>query len=375
MIRLILLSIILLFFYNYIHHILVNLTNEDLVKSIYNKKCVIKKFKKTLEDNNMIYKVNNFLLRSNIINPLLPYIIGDNSHRHIKKKYNKLINTEVYTFKDKGQTIIEYLNNNNNLTILFTDTINMSGIGDTYLKKIMIELYYKNYNCIFIYNRGYKIPINNNINHLSNILEDFTELINYVTSKNKKNKYFLFGGSFGANTFCKYLCHNNNSLIHGFISLCNPLDLLSLCMGQTNSFINNHIINIFFKRIIKNYIINNYGDNNEIKQRINILMKDLELFYTELIRPYSKKKYKNFKEYCYNISCINFIDNLKTPSLFITSKDDCVTPLNYNHIEKLKTNKYIYQLTTLNGSHIAHFTDDAEIWIIDVIDKFITYLN
>ena len=104
-------------------------------------------------------------------------------------------------------------------------------------------------------------------------------------------------------------------------------------------------------------------------------LNDLDLFYSKFIKPYNKKKYKNFSEFCYNNSCINFIDKLNTPSLFIFADDDCITPISLVNIEKLKNNKNIFQLHSKYGGHVGHFDDDGNLWLIDVIDKYIKLLS
>jgi hypothetical protein len=241
----------------------------------------------------------------------------------------------------------------------------------------MLELS-KNYNCIFIYSRGYSIPINNNKIYLCDINEDINELLTYTTNKLSMNEHILIGISMGANSFCNYLCSDyakKNKKLKGFISIYNPLDLVSICYSQTYSLVNNYIINKLFKNNMKKYLLKNFAKNKEIKNNINSYLNDLDLFFEKFIKKYSKKRYKNFSEYSYNNSCINFIEDLEVPSLFIFSEDDCVTPISIMHKEKLKKNKYIFQLHSKYGSHVGHYDDEGNIWLVELIDKYINFLN
>jgi predicted alpha/beta-fold hydrolase len=370
--RLIVIIIIILFFY----FIKNNLKKDkgELVNLIYNENCVIKKFKKKINDNNLFYDIDNLLLKVNILNPLMNSFILNNFNIEISEYYNNKKESEVYTFNDGSITTIDYIYNKDKSKpfLYFTNTFG-DGLSMYYSYRMMLELN-KSYNCVFIYSKGYKSPINNNKIYLCNITEDLTEILNYVINKHKTEDHILIGLSMGSNSFCNYLCNNPNKKIKGFISICNPLDLLSICYTETHSTINNMFINKFFKKNMRKYLLKNFTDNIKIKNNIDYYLNDLDIFFDKFIKKYNKKQYKTFSEFCYNNSCINNINKLKTPSLFIFAEDDCVTPISKINIEKLKINNYIFQFHSRYGSHLGHYDDDGNIWSIKLIDLYIKYI-
>jgi len=372
-IRLLLISMILLFCYFLVNNY--DMENNKSMDFIYGKGCMLKKFKREMIKNNLYYKIDNILLKMNFLQPIIFSIIPSDLKSKVQNEYNNRIESELFTFSDGGNTMIEYLyaRDRNKPFIYFTNTFGVDGFGSFYLYRMMLILN-KQYNCVFLYSRGYKLPINNDIIYLCNINEDLNEIIEHVINKNKTNDHILVGISMGSNSFCNYLCNYKNKRIKGFVSICNPLDLLTISHSETFSFINNLFINKLFKINMKKYILNNFKSDEYIINNINILLEDLDLFFIKLLKPYCKKKYKSFNDFCYNNSCINTIEKLETPSLFIFSKDDCVTPISKTNIEKLKKNNNIFQLHTKYGSHVAHYDDDGKIWLVDIIDKYIKYI-
>ena len=375
MLKILLIVLILIFIYKLIS---IEGDDDDIegIEYIYNNKCKLKGFKEELEKKNITYELNNSLLKWNFVQSTLYNILPSNLKKNIFNIYRSQVIEEEFKFEDDGITDIEYLLTNKKQPYLyFINTISMDAF---YVKKLMLELNTKyNYNCVFIYSRGFKTIINNNITYLSNITDDLEEVLNYLFIKLNSECNILVGVSMGSNSFCKYLCTNNKNKdkISGFISISNPLDLLGLCYAETSSLINNYMIHRYFKKSIRNYLESNFKNNNKIYKNIGYYIKNMDEFYLKIIKPYAKNKYKNFDDYCFNISCINFIEELKTPSLFIYAKDDYATPVSKLNKTKLKKNNNIFQLYTKYGSHTGYYKDNGEIWLIEAIDLFVKYLN
>jgi predicted alpha/beta-fold hydrolase len=359
------------FIYNERH-----IKKKDNLNLIYNKECKIKNFKNDIKKYNLYYCIDNILLKINILQPIMFSIYPSNNIREqIEEIYNMKRQSEDFIFKsDNGITKIEYLyhKDRSRPVLYFTNTFGVGGLGTFYIHRMMLELN-REYNCVFVYSRGYNMPINNKTIYLCNINEDLNEILNYLFDKFTNNMNYLVGISMAANSFSNYLCHYNNKRVKSLISIYNPLDLLSICYSQTYSMINNYLVNRIFKKNMKKYLLINFAKSKSIKNNINMYLDDLELFYSKFIKPYNNKKYKSFSEYSFNNSCINFIDNLEIPSLFIFADDDCVTPISKAQIEKLKNNKNILQLHSRYGSHVGHYDDEGNIWLVNLIDKYIKY--
>ena len=371
MVKILLIGLILIFIYK-----LINIENVSGVECICNNECIIKDFKKILKKEKINYNLTNSLLKMNLVQSIIYNILPGNLKQITHNIYKEQIIEEEFMFKDGGVTSIEYLlSNDNNKPYIYC--INTITLDSFYIRKLMLEINKKNnYNCVYIYSRGFKTPINNNITYLSNVIGDLDEIFSYLFKKFESDNNILLGVSMGGNLFCRYLCENNvnNSKIKGFVSICNPLDLLGLCYAETSSLINNYMIHRYFKRSIKRYLEHNFKNNKRINKNITYYINNLDEFYINIIKPYSKIKYKNFDDYCYSISCINFIEKLNVPSLFIFAKDDYATPVSKSNKIKLKKNNNIFQLYTEYGSHTGHYNDDGEIWVIEIIDLFIRYL-
>ena len=98
----------------------------------------------------------------NLLQPVIFSFFPFNLKSKIQNEYNQKVKSEKFKFSDGGLTTIDYLYNDSKKKpfLYFTNTFGVNGFGMTYLYRIMLELN-KEYNCIFIYSRGYKIPINN----------------------------------------------------------------------------------------------------------------------------------------------------------------------------------------------------------------------
>ena len=63
--------------------------------------------------------------------------------------------------------------------------------------------------------------------------------------------------------------------------------------------------------------------------------------------------YKDTQDYDYNTSSANFLENVKTPILFVSSLNDPVTVKDAIPYEKIKNNKYCLLVVTPSGGHLG----------------------
>ena len=100
MIKLLILIIIIIFFI-YIILKLINRNKEENLELIYNKNCVLKKFRDEIKNNNLNYEIDNLLLKINFLQPIIFSLYSNNFKKRIMEIYHNKRKTEKFRFSDK----------------------------------------------------------------------------------------------------------------------------------------------------------------------------------------------------------------------------------------------------------------------------------
>ncbi|KAM3127276.1 hypothetical protein pb186bvf_020605 [Paramecium bursaria] len=187
-------------------------------------------------------------------------------------------------------------------------------------------------------------------------VEDFRRIVEYLAQKHKK--IYAVGHSFGSNTLMRYLGQcgslNRDSLIYAAVSIANPFDfqlgLKHLEDGISDSYIRQHRQRIILEKI------DQYRQPEHIKIDFNKVKQSKTC--TQFDQSFTIKIFNApAKDYHYlSLNCVNMLDYVKVPTLFIQSWDDPV--INYKQIypyEVFNRNKNFISFFTRIGGHIAWF--------------------
>ncbi|KAM0679804.1 hypothetical protein GINT2_001976 [Glugoides intestinalis] len=221
-------------------------------------------------------------------------------------------------------------------------------------------------NCrIFCFNvRGVAFAnTSNTFNHIGHI-KDIEKVVNYIL-ENYKGKLSLIGFSMGANWVGIYLGkHLKNDRIKLGVGVCCPFDFHGLRKYYKYSILG---------RLLNYFMVNNY--KRYLKRSLSRLpvgiekcsmMEEIDLLLLKEVHDCD-----NLEDFYKKNSCINYIDNIDVPMLFLSASDDPIIPNWIIPFYKYKTNENLSFLH-LRGGHLGFFANDnktnAEIFVGNYFD-------
>ncbi|KAI5180302.1 uncharacterized protein PAEPH01_2734, partial [Pancytospora epiphaga] len=217
-------------------------------------------------------------------------------------------------------------------------------------------------NCrVFCYNARGALhpPRSNEFSHIG-LTSDIRKVVEYIL-KNYQGDISLIGFSLGANWVAKLLGEYSNDRVSFGVAICCPFDFNYLrTYFKTNSYYA-RFLNYSMSRNYKRYIV------RSMSVPINLSgCRFLDDIDSELLSIY---KVKHIDDFYKENSCISYLHNIKTPTLFINTIDDPIIPHEVIPFEKCLENENI-GVAILKGGHLGFFTNRSETMAETIVGEF-----
>jgi predicted alpha/beta-fold hydrolase len=188
----------------------------------------------------------------------------------------------------------------------------------------------------------------------SGATEDLESVVQHILNKNKYSKLYLNGFSLGGNLILKYLGEDRNipQEIKGGVAVSVPCDLHSslkqLLLPKNALYAKRFKKHLIDKLKAKQLLFPDKISTTAINQ-IKTL-KDFDDIYTSKAHGF-----KNAIDYYTKSSCLQFLPNIKTPTLIINSKNDSFLGDKCYPIKEAKENSNLYLEIPKYGGHVGFF--------------------
>ncbi|XP_060844311.1 abhydrolase domain-containing protein 2 [Rhopalosiphum padi] len=227
-------------------------------------------------------------------------------------------------------------------------------------------------------NQGYRCAVLNHVGALHNVPVTASRIFTYghtddlhvmlcnLSEHYPNTKIIVIGYSMGGNLVTKYLGesrHNRPSSVIAGVSICQPYDALKatgvLLHWQNFRRLYLYALTEAIKALILKHRSKLLAD--DVKEQYSLIEKDIISAATlpELDDAYTRKvnNFKNLHEFYRWSSCLHYINNLKTPMIFINSRDDPLVPedllIPIQNFAKSKDN--ILYMELMHGGHLGFF--------------------
>ncbi|XP_025198095.1 abhydrolase domain-containing protein 2 [Melanaphis sacchari] len=227
-------------------------------------------------------------------------------------------------------------------------------------------------------NQGYRCAVLNHVGALHNVPVTASRIFTYghtddlhvmlcnLSEHYPNTKIIVIGYSMGGNLVTKYLGesrHNRPSSVIAGVSICQPYDALKatgvLLHWQNFRRLYLYALTEAIKALILKHRSKLLAD--DIKEQYSLIEKDIISAATlpELDDAYTRKvnNFKNLHEFYRWSSCLHYINNVKTPMIFINSRDDPLVPedllIPIQNFAKSKDN--ILYMELMHGGHLGFF--------------------
>lgn len=182
--------------------------------------------------------------------------------------------------------------------------------------------------------------------------EDLEAVVNHVLEKKKYNEIAIAGFSLGGNLLLKYLGENRHlpEEIKAAVAVSTPCDL-----GASLEELNKSHNFIYSKRFEKNLKEELYQrqlafpdqlEKQEIAQCNSLLAID-ELYTSKA------HGYKTAQEYYEKCSCLQFLPNIRIPSLLINAQNDSFLSTNSYPVEIAENSEQLHLEIPTHGGHVG----------------------
>lgn len=318
----------------------------------------IKSLRKSYEDNTK--------LGSTIVN-----ISNDN--RNINNKNIDIMNNSrnIDIMKDVNiNNDIDIMNDIDKVKDMDTDVINnvllihgLNGTSKSTYIKGMANLFLKKKCRVFCFNaRGAIIPPSSNtFNHIG-LISDIHSAVKYILDHHDGN-LSIIGFSMGANWVGKYLGeYPNNSRIKMGVGVCCPFNFVKLRCYFRGTSIFNKTMSRFMTWNYKRYI------RRSVKTPIDLnRCKTLEEIDEKLLK--SVFKHETLDSFYHNSSCVNFLDKITVPTLFLCASDDPLIPVSMIPLEYFEKNDNLSFLI-MKGGHLGFFNNGRKTNAEIIVEKY-----
>ena len=186
----------------------------------------------------------------------------------------------------------------------------------------------------------------------SGATDDLVDIINHLIEVKNYSEIYFHGISLGANLILKYLGERDNvpAQIKGVVAVSVPCDLNGSCI-ELHTF-----KNILYHNNFKGYLV----DRLKIKQIQHpdkISIKDINSIKSlrDFDEVYTSKAhgFKNALDYYKQCSSLQFLSNIKTPTLIINSLNDSFLSPECYPIKEAKVNNNLYLEMPNHGGHVG----------------------
>ncbi|QCK14683.1 YheT family hydrolase [Mangrovivirga cuniculi] len=279
---------------------------------------------------------------------------------------------ERLTTPDNDFLDLDWLHDDNKKLVIVCH--GLEGSSDRpYVKGMAKALHNSNFDILAWNYRGCSGEINNNLRfYHSGATDDLELVINHSISLGY-HEIFLIGFSLGGNLVLKYCGEKEENIqeqVRKVVAFSVPLDLEagSNRIAEPSNF-------IYERRFLNNLI-------EKVKQKAAIMpdklstahikkiktLYDFDNFYTAPIHGF-----KNASDYYSKCSSINYVTNIKIPTLIINAKNDPFLPAKCYPAELLSKNEMITFEFPERGGHVGftEFNQDRMYWSEKRALKFI----
>lgn len=265
--------------------------------------------------------------------------------------------------KDNDFLDLDWLTNTSSELVIISHGLE----GDSqrpYIKGMAKAFHSEGYNVLAWNYRGCSGEVNKRLRfYHSGATDDLDEVISHAIQKGYKSIY-LVGFSLGGNITLKYLGEQNENVIpeiNGGVAFSVPLNLHSSCItiSKPSNF-------IYSKRFLSNLKKKVKAKWHKMPDKIDIApLKNIETLisfddhYTAPIHGF-----KNAVDYYESCSSINFINDIKVPTLIVNAINDPFLADDCYPREKVRNHPYVTLETPERGGHVgfALFNKEKVYW-------------
>ena len=186
----------------------------------------------------------------------------------------------------------------------------------------------------------------------SGATEDLDAIVKHILTKNKYEEIYIKGISLGANMALKYVGEDRNlpQEVKAVIAVSTPCDLKGSC-DQLLRLKNRHYAIRFLDHLKQKLKpkLNQFPDNISIKDYKSIkTLIDFDHVYTSKAHGF-----KDALDYYEKASCLQFLPNIKVPSLIINALNDSFLSADCYPVKEAKQNPNLYLEMPQYGGHVG----------------------
>lgn len=194
----------------------------------------------------------------------------------------------------------------------------------------------------------------------SGATEDLEAVISHIIHSKAYSEIYIKGISLGANMLLKYLGERSNipEQIKAAVAVSVPCDLYGSC--QMLHKLKNRLFHNRFLKDLKSSLLEKQGLFPEVLS-IDAIKKIKRLIDFDTIYTAKAHGFKSALDYYEKSSCLQFLPNIKTPTLIINALNDSfLSPLCFP-ISDAKNNDFLYLEMPKYGGHVG-FIDKHHIY-------------
>ncbi|WNH10889.1 YheT family hydrolase [Thalassobellus suaedae] len=186
----------------------------------------------------------------------------------------------------------------------------------------------------------------------SGATDDLEDIIEHVLALKKYTNIYLYGISLGANVILKYLGERDDvpNEIKAGIAISVPADLMGSCNElhkPKNRLYSNRFLNHLTKRLVNKLVKFPEDLSREEFCTIKTLI-DFDDVYTSKAHGF-----RDALDYYAKSSCLQFLPNIKTPSLIINALNDSFLSPECYPVKEAKENPHLYLEMPQFGGHVG----------------------
>lgn len=186
----------------------------------------------------------------------------------------------------------------------------------------------------------------------SGATEDLVDIVNHLLNNKPYSEIYFHGISLGANMVLKYIGERNDlpTQIKGVVAVSVPCDLHGSC-NELHAFKNILYHDRFKKHLVDRLKIkqNQHSDILSVKEITSIkTLKDFDDVYTSKAHGF-----KDALDYYTQCSSLQFLPNIKTPTLIINALNDSFLSPECYPVKEAKANSYLHLEMPNHGGHVG----------------------
>ena len=186
----------------------------------------------------------------------------------------------------------------------------------------------------------------------SGATEDLEDVMAHVLAFKKYQTIYLYGVSLGGNLILKYLGERSDvpNEVKAAVAVSVPADLNGSC-SELHKF-KNRRFRIYFLNYLKRKLINKlvkFPDDLSMEEFCSIQnLRDFDEVYTSKAHGF-----KDADDYYKKCSCLQFLPNIKTPSLIINALNDSFLSPECYPVKAAKNNPNLFLEMPKYGGHVG----------------------